>query len=143
LKTAVYNVRVDLIAVATLHRHYTAQGLAIPSVSTLTRRSLEMLSNMVTDQLGAKPFNTIAEAVNYLEDSGLMKPLRSRGNNAIVRGMQEESLQLDGLSTDYLKRKGVSNVSEDQLSAAKAALKQVQEEKSSGAVLGPKLGETK
>ena len=138
-KTAVFNVRVDVRDIALLHRHYSAKGLQISSVSTLTRSAISLLAHSLESQLGAVKFDTISDAVNYLESTGLMGPLRMRGQNALIKGMQSESLQLDGVDTSYLDRK--SSISSDQIQKAREILNARQSD--SGPILGPLPGTIK
>ena len=122
MKTAVYNVRLDIRAIATIHKHYSTKGLSFNSVSTLNRMAIQALSEMVVSQLGAIPFNNTVDAVNYLEEQNLMKPLRSRGNTSLIKQMQLEALSADGLNTSYAKKKGKTTINPDQFEAAKRIL---------------------
>ena len=142
MKTGVYNVRLDLRAIATLHKHYSAQGIEISSISTLTRQAIESLANLLIKQSDAYPFESTTEAISYLESLGLMKPLRTRGNRALIKTMQEENLILEGLDTGYLNKKGLSKVSPDQYEAARKILDDKRND-SEGAILGINPGEVK
>ena len=142
-KTAVFSVRVDLKDIATLHNHYSRRGIDLEAVSTLTRYVIELVAHTVVYNLDAPEFDSTTDAVNYLESKGLMKPLRTRGGNVLIKQMQKESMDLDGIDPSYAKRKGIKTVSSDQIQAAKDILKQKQEANTSGAILGPTPGTTK
>lgn len=144
MKTAVYNVRLDIRALATLYHYYASKGISLDSISTLTRKVIESQANGLIEK-GAKPFVDTSEAINYFESLGLMKPLRNRGNPSIVKELQRESLIKDGLDEGYLDRKSLNNIDEDQIEAARRALKIIQESKNecSGAILGPVPGQIK
>jgi hypothetical protein len=131
---------VDIRDIATLHHHYS-KHLEIPSVSTLTRTAIQFLSAVLVEKNQAREFLSTQEAVDYLETQGVMKPLRNRGQSALLRQMQKESLSLDGFNPKYAE--GRSAVSEDQIQKAREILKQKQEEKTSGAILGLHPGEIK
>ena len=87
-------------------------------------------------------FESTTEAISYLESLGLMKPLRTRGNRALIRKMQEENLILEGLDSGYLNKKGLTKVNPDQYEAARDILEKKRSDKS-GAILGAKPGEVK
>ena len=142
MKTAVYNVRVDLRDIATLHKYYS-NTIDIPSVSTLTRTALQFLATVLVEKRGALSFETTSEAAEYLNAQGLMGPLRRRGGNPLLKQMQKESLELEGIDPSYANRTAQANISPDQISKAKEILRQRREGDTAGAILGPNLGETK
>jgi len=139
--SAVFNVRMDIRAVATLHRHFKRRGLEFSSVSTLTRHTVEYFADRYVESFGAEPFASVADATNYLESQGLLGALKTRGSSALKKALQAESLELEGIDPSYLKRKSV--VSEDQIAKAKEILQNRQADECSGAILGPKPGEVK
>ena len=139
-KTAVFNVRVDLRDIATLHSHYS-KHLEISSVSTLTRTTLQYLAELLITKHSAQRFESTISAAKYLEANGLMGPLRRRARTPLLREMQKESLQLEGIDPSYVDRK--AGVSEDQIQKAKEILKTKLDESEEGAILGPTLGEVK
>ena len=141
-KTAVYNVRLDIRAIATLHKYYTQKGIEFKSVSSLTRRVIETQANLLTSELGAQTFGSVEAAVSYLESCGLMGALK-RGRSSIVQELQAETIIKDGLDPGYLKRKNTRTINPDQYEAARSILDKKDEERKSGAILGPRPGEVK
>ena len=141
-ETTVFNTRVNIKDIALLHRYYSTKGTYFPSVSTLTKTVVSFLAEMLIDQRGAKPFETIAEAYNYLDSCGLTGPLKRRGNS-LTKALQEESLRLDGIDTSYMNRKGKSTISPDQIERAREILNQNLEPECSGPILGINPGEIK
>ena len=139
-KTAVYNVRLDIRALAVIHAHYESQGVKLPSISSLTRQAMEGLSNILVAQMSSRDFPSTTEAALYLDSKGLMGPLKTRGNRALSRAMAQESLALEGLNPEYSKIKGAPDP--DQYAAARKILQQKESDKS-GAILGPVPGSIK
>jgi hypothetical protein len=141
-ETAVYNVRLDIRALATLHKYYTSKGIEFKSVSSMTRRIIETQANAAISELGAQTFASVETAVSYLEERGLMRALK-RGRSSIVRELQAETILKEGLDPGYLNRKGTSTINPDQYEAAKAILRDKEKERTEGAILGLKPGEIK
>ena len=139
--TAVYNVRLDIRALATLHKYYKGCGIEFDSISSLNRRAIESLADQLVSQCNAQKFHETTEAINYFEASGLMGPLRTRGNRPLIKQMQRETLSLEGFSESYLDPK--STVSNDQFEKARNILNQRREDQTSSAILGPNPGEAK
>jgi hypothetical protein len=142
-KTAVFQIRVDLRSLATLHKHYSSRGLEIRTISTLARRALEFLSDTMVEQLGAKPFETTEQAKEYFNSLGLMGPLRRRGSNTIRTGMQEESLRLDGFNPEYMQEKGLETIDPNQVQKAKELLQKRLDNGIQSSILGKTTGEVK
>ena len=143
MNTAVYNIRIDIRSIATLHKHYTKQGMSFKSVSTLNRHTLESLAELLIQQKGAERFIHTVDARNYLESVGLLKTIKVHQTKSLTKAMQDESLDLDGLNPDSYKPKFSHNISEDQYEAAKKILEQKEAEDLSGAILGANPGEIK
>ena len=141
-KTAVYNVRLDIRALATLHRYYSEGGTEFGTISSLNRRAIESLADLLIEQTGAKPFELL-EAVNYFEERDMMKTLHNRGGGSIARHLQRESLNLEGFNTSYIDRKSKDVYSKDQYEKAREILNQRRDDQTSSAILGAKPGELK
>ena len=142
-KTAVFQVRVDIRDIATLHQHYSGKGVEIKSVSTLTRRVIEFMASTIVEQLNAAVFETTSEAVQHLEAYGLMRPLKTKSSRALRSGMQEESLTLDGFSTEYMDRKGKNTIDPDQVQRAKELLQKRLDNGIQSSILGKTPGVVK
>ena len=145
-RSAVFNVRVDITDVATLHRHFAEQGNVFKAVSSLTRRTLQLFTEILVNRLGVKPFDSVEEAVNYLESYGLMKPLRTRGARSVAVSLEQESMLAEGISLSYGERKGKDRVDLDQIKRAQQLFKERAEQKREenlGAILGATPGEIK
>lgn len=147
MKTAVFNVRMDLMALATIHKHYAEKGVDATSISSLARMVIEGHADALVSKLGATPCLSTADARNYFEERGLLKPLMTRGRKNLVKGLQEEALTADGFNPSYMDKKSKTSIDPDQYAAAKRALNKLQEqeedEENSGAILGPDPGTIK
>lgn len=144
MKTAVFNVRLDIRALATLHAFYGDRGFKFDSVSTLVRRLIETQANICLEQ-GAEAFVSIEDSMSYLHSQGLMQSIKQ--SRTLLRELQKETLIKEGLDPSYLDRKSMSTISSDQIEAAKAIFNKRQEdaedECSAGAILGAHPGEVK
>ena len=135
-KSATYYVRLDLRKIATLHRHLSKLE-NFPTISGMNRKIIDHICGQIVDN-GAIPFETVAEARNYLESEGLLGSLKSK---PIVKAMQHENITLDGMNPDYMKRK--NQFTPDQYKAARAALRKIQDDELSGVIAGPTPGTVK
>jgi hypothetical protein len=140
LKTAVYNVRLNILALATIHQHLSKLGIAPNSISGLTRQVIEGYADSIIEKELSTEFSTTSEAKKYFEEIGMLKPLKKA---AIIKGLQKEAMKADGINPSYAQRKSKATINPDQYDAARKALGIIIEEKDSGAILGPTPGTTK
>jgi hypothetical protein len=140
--TAVYSTRADIRTLAALVEYWIGQGENPSSISELHRLSLEVFVQLLQSKGMVKTWSSTSEAKRYLDSLNLSKSLSSRNQQALIKQMQKEDLELEGISLDYMKRKTTKTASKDQFEAAKDILDNKIKEKTDG-IIGAKIGEVK
>jgi hypothetical protein len=140
--TAVYSTRADIRTLAALAEYWIGQGEVPSSISELHRLSLEVFVQLLQSKGLVKTWSSTGEAKRYLDSLNLSRTLSPRNRQSLIRQMQKEDLELEGISLEYLKRKTTKTASKDQFEAAKDILENKIKDKSGG-VIGAKIGEVK
>ncbi len=140
--TAVYSTRADIRTIAALVEYWIGQGESPKSISEVHRLSLELFVQLLQSKGLVKTWSSTAEAKSYLDSLNLSGSLSPRNKHSLIKQMQLEDLILEGISPEYLKKKGLKTVAKDQFEVAKDLLENKIKEKTGG-IIGPTFGEVK
>jgi len=141
--TAVYSTRTDLRVIAALVEYLHSQGLKPRSISEAHRLGIEAFVQLLQSRGLVRTYASTSLAKAFLEDTNLFETLSDRNRASLMKQMQLETLELEGMNPDYIQVKGKRTISSDQFEAAKSLLKEKVDERTGGEILGARPGEIK